>query len=537
MLVNSEIVEKDPLIVVRHLEAAGAFERAADLAEHAALRAGEALAFELAAELWKAALRVGAHDDDARRTILVSRAEALGYAGHGRAAAESYLEAAKGADPATSARCRRLAAHELLVSGHIREGQRLLDEIFASIGEYRPRSPRAARRWLAWQWLLTLLRGTRFRERVTPDAPALDHLRLDLYRTVSLALGTVDLVPGAAFQARGLLVALRLGDPRRITYALAYHAMYLGSSGVRVPWARRLVARAQELAAALGNPFLSGWARAAEGMVEFFAGRYLHAIEVLTDAEAQMRERAVGTAAELNHVRVFLTFAIRRHGDYATLHARQREYLLDAQRRGDRYAAASFQWASNIGWIARDDVAHARAELAPDAWSPPEEGLHLQHWFRIRGLLELALYEDDRAALPGLAAAIRAFLGPAFSHVEAVRTETHCLLGRVAIVAGDARAARRAVAPLRRTRAPYVRTLVRLVRAAADTLDGRHASARVELTEAVRDAEAVDMMAIAALARLRLGETELATLLLRQRGVADPERFARVFATWPDRPG
>jgi hypothetical protein len=381
-----------------------------------------------------------------------------------------------------------------------------------------------------------LLRGTRFTPRVTPDAPALDHLRLDLYRTVSLALGTVDLVPGAAFQARGLLIALRLGDPRRITYALAYHAMYLGSSGVRVPWARRLVKRAQELAAGLDNPFLVGWARAAEGMVEFFGGSYVRAIEILTDAEAQMRDRSVGTAAELNHVRVFLTFALRRHGDFNALHAKQREYLVDALRRGDRYAAASFQWASNVGWLARDEVEQARTELTPDAWSPPEQGLHLQHWFRVRGLLELALYEQDHAALPALGKQIQAFLGPAFSHVEAVRTETRFLLGRIAIVAGDARAARRSVAPLRGTRAFYVRAFVRLVRAAADELEGKHESARAELTAAVAEAEAVEMSAVAALARLRLGETELATLILRQRGVTDAEKFARIFATWPVSP-
>jgi hypothetical protein len=534
VLANSEVVDKDPLIVVRHLEAAGACERAADLAERAARKASDALAFELAAELWKAVLRNGAHDDDARRRILVSRAEALGYAGHGHAAAQAYLAAAIGADPETSAHCRRLAAHELLVSGHIPEGQRLLDEIFTSIGEYFPRDARAARRFLAWQWFRTLLRGTRFTPRVTPDARALDRLRLDLFRTVSLALGTVDLVPGAAFQARGLLIALRLGDPRRITHALAYHAMYLASSGIRVPWARRLVSRAQELAAGLGSPFLIGWARAAEGMVEFFGGNYVRATEILTDAESQMRERSVGTAAELNHVRVFITFALRRHGDFNALHERQREYLVDAQRRGDRYAAASFQWASNVGWLARDEVEQARDELAPDAWSPPEQGLHLQHWFRVRGLLELALYEDDRAAMPVLGEQIKEFLGPSFSHVEAVRTETRYLLGRIAIVAGDARAARRAVAPLRRNRAPYVRAFVRLVRAAADQLEGKLASAHAELTAAVADAESVEMMSLAALARLRLGETELATLILRQRGVANVESFARIFATWPD---
>jgi hypothetical protein len=74
------------------------------------------------------------------------------------------------------------------------------------------------------------------------------------------------------------------------------------------------------------------------------------------------------------------------------------------------------------------------------------------------------------------------------------------------------------------------------VRAAADTIEGHHDRARAELAAAVADAESVEMSSIAALARLRLGETELATLILRQRGVTNPDRFARMFATWPDPP-
>ena len=136
---------------------------------------------------------------------------------------------------------------------------------------------------------------------------------------------------------------------------------------------------------------------------------------------------------------------------------RQRDYLRDAIRRGDRYAAASFQWSSNVVWLAADDAARARAELAPEAWSPPADGLHLQHWFRVRGLLELALYEDDRAAMTRLTGEIRGFLGPAFAHVEAVRTETTYLLARIAIVAGDAAAARAAIAPLTGVRPPSER--------------------------------------------------------------------------------
>jgi hypothetical protein len=539
-LLASPAVEQAPLLVVRHLEAAGALDHAAELAEVSAQRASDALAFELAADLWAAALRMGRHDDDRRRAILAARAEALGYAGRGHAAAQVYLAAAEGAEPEVAARCRRLAAHELLVSGHVVEGRRLLDEVLTAIGEYNPRSIGAAKRWLAWLWLRTLVRGTHFTPRRTPDGSSIDQLRLDVYRTASLGLGMVEVIAGGAFQARALLVALRLGDRRRVAYALAYHAMYLGSSGVRVGLARRAVARAAELARACQSQFLVAWARASEGIVEFFAGRYAYAIACLAEAEVALRERSVGTAAEINHVRVFIVMALRRHNDYRELAVRQRDYLRDAIRRGDRYAAASFQWSSNVVWLAADDPARARAELAPDIWSAPEAGLHLQHWFRVRGLVELALYEDDAAAVARAALDIRPFAGPAFAHVEAVRTETLYLIARAAVVAGDAAAARKAIAPLVRVRTPYIRAFVRLVLAAIEALRDRPDRARALLRGAAADADGGEMPGIAALARRRLAQLDgdaaavgEADLALAARGVTNPVAFARMFATWP----
>ena len=316
--------------------------------------------------------------------------------------------------------------------------------------------------------------------------------------------------------------------------------MYLGSSDVRIGLARHAVARATELTRACESQFLVAWARAAEGIVEFFAGRYAYAISCLSEAEVALRERSVGTAAEINHVRVFIVMALRRHNDYRELAVRQRDYLRDAIRRGDRYAAASFQWSSNVVWLAADDPARARAELAPDIWSAPEAGLHLQHWFRVRGLAELALYEDDPAAVARAAHDIRPFAGPAFAHVEAVRTETLYLVARAAVVAGDAGAARKAIAPLVRVRAPYIRTFVRLVLAAIEVMRDRPDRARALLRGAASDAEAVDMPGTAALARRRLAELDgdaaalaEADAALAARGVTDPVAFARMFATWP----
>ncbi|MBX3157059.1 MAG: protein kinase [Deltaproteobacteria bacterium] len=541
VLASSSTATKDPLSVVRHLQAAGSAE-AGELAIQGARRAEEALAVELAAALWELALQHGPLDDDRRRELLLKRAQALSHAGRGPDSAAAFLAAADGADAKIGFQCRRHAAHELLVSGHVHEGLALLRSVLAEIGEYLPASTAAAKRQLAWRWLRIAVRGTRVRERAAPDARAsIDELRLDVMRSASLGLSMVDVLPGAAFQAQAVLVALRIGDRRRIAYALAFHAMYLAASGVRVPAARKLVAQARKIAVDLDNAFLIGWTRAGEGIAEFFAGHHAVAFDILLDAETQIRERSVGTSAELNHIRNFMLFALRRMGAYDRLRDLAVEYVRDALRRGDRYAATSYVWSSNVIWLATDDVERARADLSSVIWSRPEDGLHLQHWFHVRAQAELAMYADDRAEIDGLVPAMRAFLGPAFAHVQAVATETRYQLGRVAIRNGDAALARREVAAIARRKEPYIRAFVRLVLAAADVLDGAHDAAREQLIGAITDAESCQMSTLAALARRRFaqlaGDTDAiaaADAALRALGIANPERFAQLFATWPE---
>lgn len=541
VLLASPIADKDPLTIVRHLEAAGHVDHAGELAIQAARRAEEALAFELAAALWEVALRLGVTDEDARRELLLRRAQALSHAGRGPESAAVFLAAAAGATAETGFQCRRHAAHELLVSGHVHEGLALLRSVLAEIGEDLPATTGAAKRQLVWRWMRIAIRGTKFRARTAPDArTSVDELRLDMMRSASLGLSMVDVLPGAAFQARAVLIALRLGDPRRIAYALCFHAMYLASSGSRVPQARVLVAQARAIARELEHPLLLGWTRAGEGITEFFAGRHALAFEILEDAEAQLSERSVGTSAELNHIRNFILFALRRMGAYDALRDRQTEYVRDAMRRGDRYAATSFVWSSNVVWLAANDVTRARSDLASVVWSRPEDGLHLQHWFQVRALAELAMYEDDLAEIDALVGPLRAFLGPAFAHVQAVSTETRYQLARVAIRHGDAALARREIAALDRVRVPYVRAFVRLVHAGADATDGRIDSSREWLAGAIADAESCQMTTLAALARRRFAElggdakaVAEADVALAGRGIVDPLRFARMFATWP----
>ena len=523
----------DPLTIVDHLVAAGNRRGAADLARRAVRRQDDALAFEQVAALCAAALSLGGVDVDPaeRRDLLARRAEALACAGRGREAAEAYLEAAEGATADVAFERRRAAAEQLLVSGHVAEGLALLGGVLDAIGERLPRGGAAAQRGLAWRWLLLGLRGTRWRPRPAGAGGLLD-LRLDVYRTGTLGLGLIDPVVGADFGARAALAALRRGDPRRISYALAYHAIFVAASG-RGARARALHAQAAAIADAEASPFLLASARAAGGVIAYFAGDFAGAADQLIQAEEQMREHTIGSWPELNHLRLFLLFALRRLGAFGRLRAHYLEYLRDALARGDRYAATSIRWSSNVVWLAGDDVARARDDLDAATW---EGGAHLQHWFLLRSRAELALYEGDAAACAEAEAALAAV--DELGHVLMVRVETALDLARLAIARRDAGAARRALARLRRDRAPHLRCLVEPLAAAADLLEGGRERARARLVDAIAAAELAGTPVVGALARRALAmidgvSTREADEVLAKHGVVNVERWAATFAPWP----
>jgi hypothetical protein len=530
----------DPLAAIRHLEAAGAVQHAGELATQAAPRAEDKLAFELAAALWDAALRLGSYDDAERRALLMRRAEALSHAGRGTDSAHAFLEAAHGASAETGFQCRRRAAHELLVSGHVHEGLALTSQALAELGEHLPRSFAGAKRQLVWAWVKIALRGTQFREKPTSVREGLDELRVDMLRSASIGLSMVDLVRSAAFEARSMLLALHMGDRRRVAYALAFHAMFTASQGIYIAKARALLAKSRELAIELQSDLLLAWSRAGEGITEFFAGHHAEALPILDDAERRLREGSVGSYAEVNHLRNFVLFTLRRLGHYGELRDRLVTYTRDARLRGDRYAATSHVWCSNVVWLAADDVARAKSDLESVTWSDPAEGLHLQHWFLMRSRAEIALYEDDLDEIAELEPKLRPFLGPEFEHVEAVATETRYLLARFAIRRGDPILARRELRPLLRMKAPYIRAFVRLALAAISVLENRQDLARDQLAGAIGDADACKMAGVAALARMRMAQLasdgaalEEACEALARCAVVDGGRFARVFATWP----
>ena len=505
----------DPQALVRHLEGAGEAERAAEQAVRAARLALHALAYDQAAELFRTALRLGhfsATEACARRVEL---GDALANAGRGPEAAEAYLEAAPAADSATRLECRRKAAEQLLISGHLDRGLAAVHDVLADVGVAWPATPRRALLSVLWNRARLRLRGLHWTPRDESEIPARDLIRLDVYKGLTLGLSMVDSIRGTDFQLRGLLLALQTGERRRVGRALSLEAINLAAMGTRaMPRAQAVLAETSRIAEESGDPYLRAFAAAAAGTVSYFGGHFRSAQSRLVEAETLMREQTSGTSHELANLRLYRLFALRHQGACAELRRWFDEYLREAVRRSDRFMETTLARSCCLVWLAGDDVGHARRDLDRRAWSPPEGGYHLQHWYELRARTEIDLYcravEGSRARAE---AQLEQLSRALWMRVQIVRTESWWLRGRILLASADGAGRSSAVAEvahwitrLEREKIGYAGVWAKLLRAGAAVREGERALAIDALGVAIAEAQAAEMSLCAAAAQRRLGE-------------------------------
>jgi tRNA A-37 threonylcarbamoyl transferase component Bud32 len=527
--------EHDPRALVRHFEGAGQPLRAAQLAERAARLAAEALAFERAAELLGSALRLGEHDEAEKRALFMQMGIALANAGRGAEAAEVYLAAANGADAAARLECRRLAAEQLLLSGHLERGMQTLADVLSEIGEVLPPTPARALMSLVWRRIKLRLRGLRFTPHDESEIPARELMRLEVYKAVGFGLAFVDYVRGADYQIRALMLALQTGERRRLARAIHAEAVYYGSQGGRkLVRSKQLMDEAVKIGETVGGPYLKAWARTSSGIRLYFAGEYRKAVEELRIGERVMRDETTGTAWELTSVRIFLMFAFRHLGTFGELRRSYQEYVRDAARRSDRYAETTLIRVCNLVWLAQGDVDGARRDLERSTWEAPGGGfLHLQHWFELRALCEIDLYTGANGLRPGFNELFHSLL----MQIQTIRTESRWLLARLHLVRREVAAASRLARKLDRDKMGFTEVWALLLRAGIDATSGHREKAIERLRAAVVAADKMDMGLCAAAARRRLaaltGDAQLmaeSDAWMSKENIADPARMTQIVA-------
>jgi hypothetical protein len=550
----------DSETLAMHSLAAGDAESAAEYAGAAAAKASEALAFDRAATLYRFALQLGAGLPAERAQLEIRLGDALANAGRGSEAAQAYLSAAAVVGPVLAIELHRRAAWQFYVSGHMEDGARVLRGVLATLDMKLPVTVSAALLSLLWRRGQIRLRGLHFEERHESEVRGQDLLRIDTCWAVGVGVATLDMVRGADFQARHLLLALRAGEPYRVARALAMEAAYVAMRGNRSRKRTGHLLRASNaLAERVGQPYAIGLATLTAGIAAWLDGEWREARARSERAEGTLRDRCTGVDWEILVAQLFDIASMFLLGDVAALAQRLPTLLEEAEGRGSLLRATFLRigFFSHVAWLAADtpDVARRELEAGLAGWRKGRFD-YLNLW--VRGArTDIALYSGEPpTATERLEKPLRRFARALDRFVQAgyIRGLDTRARRRLGLAAHDARpgerrallqgAERHARAILRqKTRWGDPLALLVHAGAAATRGEGERAAALLETAEA--GFAAAEMALHAAAARRRRGELmggeagrELmaaADAWMTGQKIKSPERMTAMLAPglWP----
>lgn len=538
-----------------HFRGAGDRERAAEHSSLAAFAAAKALAFERAARLYEWAIELRPPSHPERREHWAQLGRALACAGRGLEAARAYEEAAKGATAADSLDLRRRAAEQLLRSGHVDDGLRVLESVLSAVGMRLSKSPKGALISLLFRRVVLAVRGLRFTPREYRDVRPALLTQIDVCWAVAIGLARIDNIRAADFQTRHLLLALRAGETYRIARALATEAGFSSTLG-RPKRTERLLKAASDLAESLGQPHARGLATFAGGVAAFYQGRFRAARDGCEKAEAIFREQCIGVAWEINTAVTYSLASLFYLGAARELAKRVPLHLSEARDRGDLYAAVEFATGrSVVAWLVGDQVARARAEIAQAIRPWSRRGFHSQHFWGLVARVHLELYAGDGQTAWGLLEeswpeiARSMILRVKFDLVEILGLRARSALALAAVspatMAGLLDAAARDADRIGRQKLGHAAPISRLLEAGVASLGGRTDRAVEALGDAIDGFDRLEMALHAAVARWRrsqlLGGTDGRSLraaaesYMRSEAIKKPDRIVAMLAPgFPD---
>jgi tetratricopeptide (TPR) repeat protein len=552
----------DPERLAVHYQGARQPERAAELYAKAADRAAETLAFFHAAKLYRLALFLRRTTGTADEPVTAPPAgepvrlrtrlgDALANAGRGRDAASEYLKAAAAANPAEALELRRRGAMQLLISGNVDEGLDVLHTVLEAMRMSMPATPTAALASLVLRRARLRLHGLRFRVRDASQVSAESLALIDLCWSAGAGLSMIQPVRGADFHARGLLLALRAGEPYRVARSLTLEVMHSSLPGRS---ARRrteaILARAEELARRVAHPHVDGMVALARGFAALMCGSWKQAHHGILVAEPILRDRCTGVAWEIDTANNLSLLALTHLGELRSMRRIWAALLREARERGDRYAVTTLNtFYMTILRLADDEPETARRELDEVSAHLSHGGFHIHHSAHLRAEAALDLYlSNGTSACERMEAAWPAYKQSLLGHTQMIRVLLVELRGRCALAAAvetrDPRAllgvAQRCARALEKERVPWAQAHATMLRAGLASLDGDLAGALALLDGAASRYDLADMPLHAASARRRLGLllggnsgralVEAADALFSSQGVNDPGRFAAMYA-------
>ncbi len=531
--------------LVTHFEWGGDGARAATYAIVAGDQAARALAFERAAAFYRHALSRLSREVCEQRQLREKLADALANAGLGAEAALEYQAAAATSAPAHALELQRRAAENLLRSGRLDEGLLALRRLLAQLNLRMPRTPAQAFVSLLFHRARVTLRGLRFVESPTHQLAAADLFRADTLWAAAARLGAIDTIRAADFQARHLLLCLKLGEPFRVARALLAEASFVSVGGPTSQKSlQNILHTARPLVDRLQHPYATAMLQFTEGFSDYQFGSYARAFVGLQRAAELFRTTCTGASHDVAVCDRFALDCLFNLGELAEVCRRVPALLDAAEQRGDQYMTAELRTGlPNIIWLCSDQPEQAQQanELGIALWS--RQSFYLQHYYHSLAATHIALYTNDgERAFATIEEGWRSLKASLLDKVQAVRTEALSLRARAAIAQGGPRArviATQAIARLSREAVPSAPGLAAAARAglAAQKCDWTAALELLRTAEHALTTAGVGLVAAACRFQLgRMGTGPEAPAIqaeaeawMRARGIARPDRFAQVF--------
>jgi len=527
---------------------AGEEDRAALHAKAAARKAASALAFDRAALYCRRAIEL-MPDAENVVDLKIELGNSLANAGRPAEAAREFLEAAKVSAPRRALDLQQRAGAQLLTGGHIDEGLEVFRVVLESAGFKLAKGPKRALLSLILHRLWLRLRGLEFIERDISSIPEGDLLRIDICWAVAAGLGVVDLIRGADFQSRHLLLALRAGEIYRVARAMAFEVgQTAAKGGATHERALQLADRTEALARRAGNPHATGLAIWARGLSAYLIGHWKEASEFCERAAEVLRDQCTGVTWELTITYRFMLGALLWRGRMAEVSRRVPQLLSAALEQGNIFAATDLRTRMNAIWLADDDPNRAREEVISALTTWPREGFHLQHYTAMVALTQLELYTGDREiAWRHIEAQIKPMVRSMLLRFQVLRLEAMHLRARLALASADGSERERRLQitedlaqRLAKEKMAWSDPLVALLRAGIAKKRGDESKATILISQAIEGLELANMELYATAARLRLGEiiggdhgAELifaAEDWMRKQQIKNPAAFANMLA-------
>ncbi len=372
-------------------------ELAADAAFRVSKAAREVLAMDRAASYHSLSAELTQQKEElVQYHAARSLAECLAEAGRSVEAAFAYQLAYQTSNAASALDLYRRSAELFVHSGHMEQaGFQCIRDALDTVSERLPETHRGALLSLFRQRAWLRLRGLSFRERSVQQVSVRDLTRVDVLWSVGATLGLVDHVLGADFQARGLLYALRAGEPSRVARALALEAAFSATT-TRAPHgrARALLARAREIGSVRRDPYLESLLSLSHGIVEWSHHNHEACLRHAIEAEQGFREYATDVVWEVTTAQQLIVAALPWLGRFRELDERAQRYQQEALERGSQHVHASIElYGGYVRILALDDPKNARARVKEAVASFPRERFVMQHMGETMALSWIDQYE------------------------------------------------------------------------------------------------------------------------------------------------